>query len=189
MRYDTVFLWTQRNSDEGGGGDSGEIRKRPPFRTPSFNWEDASKNLTDVWFRKLKRTLSENGRPLDAQTKVLEIGSGDGLFLKKMRENQIDAVGIDARPRAVGNVDGQVRGRIERLPFADNTFDVVVSIAQVFDSTVYRHNPQAMANEVARVLKRGGIYLGFTEPDFPPPDSLIKLESEEDAYSPVYKKP
>ena len=173
----------------GGGGDSAEIRKRHTLQTPSYNWEDVSEHMIDVWFRKLKRTLSENGRPLDAQTKVLEIGSGDGLFLKEMRENQIDAVGIDARPRAVGNVDGQVQGRIERLPFADNTFDVVVSIAQVFDSSVYHHDPRLMASEVARVLKRGGIYVGFTEPDFRPPDTLIKLESEESAYNPVYQKP
>jgi SAM-dependent methyltransferase len=172
-----------------GRGDGREIRKKPTPEASSFNWEDVSKNLTDTWFRKLTRTLSENGRPLDARTKVLEIGSGDGLFLKKLRENQIDAVGIDARPRAVGYVDGQVRGRIERLPFADNTFDVVVSTGQVFDSFVYRHNPRMMANEVARVLKRGGIYLGFVEPDFPPPDTLMRLESENGVYDPVYKKP
>ena len=49
-------------------------------------------------------------------------------------------------------------GRIEKLPFADESFDLIVSNA-VFDTNSYHSQDQAeMVKEIARVLKQAGIY-------------------------------
>jgi SAM-dependent methyltransferase len=93
--------------------------------------------------------------------RVLEIGSGTGGMLHALLARGIEAEGVELRqafieealafygPLPIHRVDGVT------LPFADATFDVVVS----FD--VFEHIPDTDAHlrEVRRVLKPGGAYL------------------------------
>ncbi len=92
---------------------------------------------------------------------VLEIGSGTGALLNHLVTRGVHAVGVDRSDELIAEsrrwfgelpiqrVDGT------RLPFADSSFDVVMS----FD--VFEHIPDSDAHlqEVRRVLRSGGTYL------------------------------
>jgi ubiquinone/menaquinone biosynthesis C-methylase UbiE len=93
---------------------------------------------------------------------VLDAGAGTGRFSVPLREQGIATMAIDISKEMLGQGRQMAESRsvtfpcgvseIERLPFADGTFDSVVSI------TVLRHfgHWQAIVAELVRVLKPGG---------------------------------
>jgi SAM-dependent methyltransferase len=83
----------------------------------------------------------------------LEFGCGDGQARHLIEEYGYRWVGIDMTGDGMA-----VRCDGHRLPFADESFSLVVSVA-VFE---HLYDPFAAAREVARVLKPGGIFLGTT---------------------------
>ena len=92
--------------------------------------------------------------PLQAGDRVLEIGCGAGHLTKRLQNRGVDIVGIDANPRApeIANADCVLYMKAERLDFADDTFDAIVSVHAI------EHIPlldEAIA-EMGRVLKPGG---------------------------------
>jgi len=94
--------------------------------------------------------------------RVLDAGCGGGLVARTLAEAGAVVVGLDrslgslrVARGAVGPRDGSfhpVRGQLERLPFADGAFDVVVA------ADVLEHVPDlpAAVGEIARVLTPGG---------------------------------
>jgi SAM-dependent methyltransferase len=113
--------------------------------------------------RDLLRSLGVGGA-------ILEVGSGSGAFLQRLRElGDVTGVEPDAELRAAS---GAVAGTAEALPFADATFDAVV-LRYVFQ---HLPDPAAAAQEAARVLKPGGVLVaievdgptwGIAHPTFP----------------------
>ncbi|MGE3512655.1 MAG: class I SAM-dependent methyltransferase [Vicinamibacterales bacterium] len=111
--------------------------------------------------------LEANLRFIDATgalrdgVRVLEIGTGTGSLLSRLRARGYDACGVDVNAQLLDEARRwhgdlpvqQVQGT--RLPFADGTFDIVMS----FD--VFEHIPDTDAHlrEVRRVLRPGGRYL------------------------------
>ncbi len=95
--------------------------------------------------------------------RVLEVGVGLGADHQRFAEGGADLCGIDLTPRAVTHVRHRLRqvglgprllvGDAERLPFADETFDLVYAWG------VLHHSPdtQSAFDEVARVLRPGGV--------------------------------
>ena len=93
---------------------------------------------------------------------VLDVGCGDGALVCAAASRGAEATGVDPDPamlaaaRTRADKDGItaafLEGRIERLPFPDAAFDVVVSI------TVLCFVPDASVavREMARVLRPGG---------------------------------
>jgi len=112
------------------------------------NWDDES----------LRLLIVKNLRP---SMSVLEIGAGAGR-IKQMdfRGLAESVVGIDPDPRVAQNpfLSAAVAGFADKLPFDDNSFDLV------FADNVLEHldNPEAVLNEIARVLKAGGRFLAKT---------------------------
>jgi ubiquinone/menaquinone biosynthesis C-methylase UbiE len=138
--------------------------------------------------RYLKKALQEHGVSLDTHTKVLEIGSGNGRMLENFKKDGADAIGVDMHPRGSGETL-QVKAKIENLPFADESFDLVVS-TQAFDRGIYHEQDQdAMGKEIVRVLKAGGLYVAFVELIENVPAGLT-LVSDKESYktAAVYKK-
>ena len=95
--------------------------------------------------------------------RVLDAGCGGGLVAKGLAEAGAAVVGLDrsygslqvARRAIPNGAPGRfeaVSGRLERLPFADGAFDVVVA------ADVLEHVPDlpAAVREIARVLAPGG---------------------------------
>jgi len=110
-------------------------------------------NAQTIW-RYLEDFLQKNDVKLDEKSKTLEIGSGSGLLLEVMHKQGLDAVGVDARPR--GEYTNRVlKERIEKLPFADGIFDLVIGYG-AFDTVSYDQDQKAMLKEITRILKDEG---------------------------------
>jgi SAM-dependent methyltransferase len=94
-------------------------------------------------------------------TRVLEIGTGTGAMLHALRERGAEAEGVELRQDLIDEArrwygDLPIRKVSDiGLPFADRTFDVVISL------DVFEHIPDSDAHlqEVWRILKADGTYL------------------------------
>jgi len=111
----------------------------------------------EIWLEELAPTFS-NG-----SVRVLDLGCGDGrsidVFSSAMPAAKWHGVDIEGSPEVATRI------RTDRqfdtfngteLPYPDAHFDLIYS-RQVFEHV--RH-PDALAKEVARVLRRGGAFLG-----------------------------
>ena len=91
--------------------------------------------------------------------KMLEPGCGRGEFLKNFKDLGLDVVGVDASPEAIAFVDGldiklcDIEN--EKLPFDDNTFDVIYSKSFI----EHLYYPEKYLEEAYRVLKPKGMLL------------------------------
>jgi ubiquinone/menaquinone biosynthesis C-methylase UbiE len=104
----------------------------------------------------------------DLQTlKILEIGSGLGLFVVVSNKLGIDCIGIEPAANSYSQLKSGIENLLqinslssdkilfsegEKLPFNDETFDVVVS----FSVLEHVNNPELVLQESKRVLKKGG---------------------------------
>lgn len=99
----------------------------------------------------------------DNNSKVLDLGCGIGLTLSILTQRFPKSIGCDVDPEAVKATKG-ILEKIQRkvpvvlydgnnLPFANNSFDIVVSIEVI----EHVNNPYKMLSEIRRVLKPDGI--------------------------------
>lgn len=99
-----------------------------------FNW------VLDTFVPKLKEKEFEFG---------LEIGTGlSGGYLPLLNIKN---------PLALDYVYGPIKEKAENLNFADNSFDIVI-ISNTLD---HCENPPKVADEIKRVLKKGGLVFLF----------------------------
>lgn len=87
--------------------------------------------------------------------KVLDIGCGNGLLVRYLRELGIDAIGIDVDEKSIQNASKEVRpflftGEVTELPFEDELFDLVVT----FD--LFEHLPRTILQEAVTESTRVG---------------------------------
>jgi SAM-dependent methyltransferase len=116
------------------------------------------------WTRHSPEVFLENvQRILPATGRILDFGAGRGKYAGKLEmERLVDfrgpgrqAIGFDVDAAVMHNpfLDAAEVGAPDApLPFADASFDAIVSIA-VFEHVA---NPQLTARELSRVLKPGG---------------------------------
>lgn len=104
--------------------------------------------------------------------KLLEIGSGCGMFVALSRKRGVESYGVEPDEKAY-NISQEIldhygldrefikMGNGENLPFDDESFDIV------FSAYVLEHvnNPEQVLLESIRVLKNGG-YLHFVIPNY-----------------------
>jgi SAM-dependent methyltransferase len=109
------------------------------------------------------------------EPRVLEVGLGPGELAVRLAHGDasLRLVGLDvdagmlrlARDRvAAAGLDGRVElveGRVESLPFAEATFDLVLSSFSVH----HWSDPPAGIREILRVLQPGGIAVLYDLPD------------------------
>lgn len=99
--------------------------------------------------------------------RVLEIGVGAGTDHLQWARAEVDLFGIDLTNAGVEITERRLamyglksnlkRVDAEILPFEDNSFDVVYSWGVIHHS----ENPQAIVNEIKRVLKPNGEFIGM----------------------------
>ena len=96
---------------------------------------------------------------LEEGMKLLELGCGRGEFLNNFKDLGLDVIGVDISPEAVAFENGldvklcDVEN--EKLPFDDNTFDVIYSKSFI----EHLYYPEKYLEEAYRVLKSNGILL------------------------------
>ncbi|MFT3908088.1 MAG: class I SAM-dependent methyltransferase [Ferruginibacter sp.] len=122
--------------------------------------------LDHPWYKTVMKLLPDlNGK------KVLEIGAGRGDFSIWLANNFKNAtiVGTDFSPAAIEiaktktnsstpNLTFQVENA-EALSFNSESFDYIISC----ETMEHVFHPQAMTNEMSRVLKKGGGFILTTE--------------------------
>jgi len=97
--------------------------------------------------------------PRKENGKLLDIGCGNGSFLKWLKEHGWHAYGLEINKEAVNlckaNGIEVFEGELIEVHFANENFDVITLI-QVLEHV---HNPSAILNEVHRILKTDGLLL------------------------------
>jgi SAM-dependent methyltransferase len=84
---------------------------------------------------------------------VLDAGCGSGVYVNYMRAKNIKAWGIDFSGEA-SRISGQINASVFKMPFTDNSFDIVLSV-----HTIEHLTDEGLNNflaECRRVLKNNG---------------------------------
>ena len=121
---------------------------------------------------------------IDPDDVVLDVGCGGGININRMAKKAKMVYGIDYSIESVNLSrevnhqeisDGKVNvleGNVEKLPFEDETFDIVTA----FETVYFWPDIEKCFGEVKRVLKPGGIFLIGMESNGS--DNLIMKVSE-----------
>ncbi|MBQ6443628.1 MAG: class I SAM-dependent methyltransferase [Methanosphaera sp.] len=98
---------------------------------------------------------------------ILDIGCGGGININRMAKDAKKVYGIDYSIESVKLskkvnekfIEEQkveiIEGNVEKLPFEDNTFDIVTA----FETVYFWPNIEKCFGEVKRILKPGGTFL------------------------------
>ena len=113
------------------------------------------------WYQALRQHVVDSIEPSSPQFSLLDAGCGTGGTLATLRQNfpRADLTGIDESEHAVTLTAGRdtgarlVRASVHELPFAEGSFDFVLSL------DVWSHagvDDALAAHEAHRVLRAGG---------------------------------
>lgn len=95
--------------------------------------------------------------------KILEVGCGNGRNLQLLSDEGVKLYGIDISNEGIKKASNRyiglfTCGSAKKLPFGDNSFDIVYSVHALEQMVGIR---KEVIDEIYRVLKPGGIYLCF----------------------------
>ncbi len=103
----------------------------------------------------LKKYLTENKK-----IKILDVGCGTG-YLTKQLEQFGEVVGVDSSPKALRYATKRginvTKASIQKLPFKNSSFDLIVSIDVLYHKSI-KNDYQAL-KEIYRILKPNGLFL------------------------------
>ena len=130
-----------------------------------------------IWNERM-RTDALDLLDIGRDDRVLDVGCGTGFGTEGILEHAEDVYGLDQSPHQLGKAreklgDEPVQfclGDAERLPFADDSFDVVWSSGSI----EYWPNPVDALEECRRITKPGGQVL-IVGPDYPSQSVFQKL--------------
>jgi SAM-dependent methyltransferase len=134
--------------------------------------------------------LEDLGTTIDPHSLILDFGCGEGRVVYQLRARGLQAFGADivnrydnaqkiCRDQGIIKPEEDIFGTIDplhyRIPFADDTFDVVIS-DQVFEHV---HNWSEAITEIKRVLKPGGVSLHFFPSRYRPLEAHVYVPFSE----------
>lgn len=82
--------------------------------------------------------------------KILDLGCGDGSFVRVCNENNITARGID--------ISDGINFECDKLPYEDDSFDIVL----LYSIIEHIENPDNILCEIKRVLRKNGFVIIIT---------------------------
>ena len=138
------------------------IQKYWTKRADSYAFGQFTDDSEKRWMKVVLREF-----PKGERIKVLDIGTGPGFFAINLAKRGFEVTAVDYTPAMLEEAKknaGAYRDSIrflqmdaQKLTFADETFDVVISR----NLTWNLENPQKAYKEWRRVLKKGGVMLNF----------------------------
>lgn len=136
-------------------------------------FETAYKTGTDIWTH---IPIKARGEMLIEQLSpgafILDIGSGRGLFAKRLVELGFRVIGIDFVSEIVQKANADIKnwglegklkfveGNALDIPFTDNSFDGICDFGLM--ENLFKEDWEQYANEINRVLKPGGFFLNIS---------------------------
>jgi SAM-dependent methyltransferase len=131
----------------------------------------------EPWFLPMYRKVLEHLN-LSGEHMVLDAGCGSGLFSNLAIKTGAQVIGIDAAPgllevaRKRNPKNNFIEEDLEAMPFADNSFDVIVG----FNSFQYAGSFENALKEAKRVLKPGGrlVLAIWDKPELSDATSVLK---------------
>jgi len=124
---------------------------------------DSNTTRTYCWNKKIFELIRAN-KILGKETRILEIGCGEGNLLKNIHEeigiNKDKLYGIEQSEKAVLRLKDHGFKNIKctdakNIPFKDKFFDIVI-MAEVIE---HLRDPDAVLAEIRRILKNNGIII------------------------------
>jgi len=117
----------------------------------------------DIWGDMMRRNFDRDAahilEQLPSRGKILDIGCGHGLFLRRFAEQGWDARGIDFSAEAAATANQSDNISVQQGEFAPGLFDAgsfdVVTAWYVLE---HARNPVEFVEEVFRILKPGGMF-------------------------------
>ncbi len=153
----------------------------PCFGPPSQEWANKyCEWIVKRFFADYPETLNKSVEVIRKHVeksglKVLDVGCGNGIFMKAFESLGLQANGIDFEPQ-VGKAK-KANLEKDRFPFADESFDFIL----LRHTIEHISNTDHLLSECHRVLKKGG-KIFIETPDFP---SSVKFFYDD----PTHKKP
>ncbi len=129
-----------------------ELKRR--YGETAFMYEQRYEQIQREKYEIVTKNLSQ-------VSKVLDLGCGTGMLLSELARRSEFVVGIDSSPEMLELARKRkgsavlVLADADYLPFADSSFDAVVSVTMLQNMP----HPAATLREVARVTKPGGIVI------------------------------
>lgn len=122
-------------------------------------------NNTALFFRVMTNTISNTIKPENA----LDIGCAKGYLVDMLNQSGIDAYGIDLSDYAISQASDTIKSKLytldiekEKLPFADNYFDLITIIGVLEHLYSFEH----VMEEIERVIKKNGyVFVIVPTPD------------------------
>lgn len=109
------------------------------------------------WIGETEYRLAARGLAAPARTSLLDVGCGTGWFTRRFAQAGLAVTGLDANAEWLAYAEAHsepairwVRGDARRLPFADSSFDQVVSIAAL----CFVDDERRAVYEIVRVTRR-----------------------------------
>jgi len=129
------------------------------YKKSKFTYQDETDNLTNTYYQALQKVLKN----IDKNSKILEIGCGNGFVLKKLYQHGYKNIyGIEPSIDAKNNADKKIANNIitdilKPKLFHKKSFDFIFFF-QTFD---HIPNPNEFLKLCYSLLKKGGYILSF----------------------------
>jgi ubiquinone/menaquinone biosynthesis C-methylase UbiE len=125
-----------------------------------------------------------------AEKKILDVGAGTGRMSASLAKHGAKVTALDVSPKMLERIKLKVKknivtvvGDAENLPFAKESFDIVIAAFLI----VHLKNPRQFFDEAYRVLKDGGIFVVTNINQKNPP--LVKTKTERVIIESFYHRP
>ncbi|MGH7177811.1 MAG: class I SAM-dependent methyltransferase [Tepidisphaeraceae bacterium] len=138
---------------------------------------------------KVRKTLEELSRKAGGG-KLLDLGCGTGFVIGLTKDLFKEVHGVDVTQAMLDRVDrssGNItlhNSTAEKVPFADNYFDMATAYSFLHHTEDYRK----VMRETARVLRPGGLFYVDLEPNKAFWDHLAKLDDQDRPFQPLVAK-